>query len=65
MNFHCSDCSHIYDIVDVGVLLKHKYRLIHSDQNWANRFRRALLQLARTLATNPAEAVQDENAPAA
>jgi transcriptional regulator with XRE-family HTH domain len=30
----------------------------------SNRFRRALLQLARTLAINPADAVQDENAPA-
>lgn len=30
----------------------------------SNRFRRALLQLARTLAINPADAVQDENASA-
>ncbi len=31
----------------------------------SNRYRRALLQLARSLAINPAETVQDENAPAA
>jgi transcriptional regulator with XRE-family HTH domain len=31
----------------------------------SNRYRRALLQLARSLAINPAEAVQDETAPAA
>lgn len=31
----------------------------------SNRFRRALLQLARTLAVTPADAVQDENASAA
>jgi transcriptional regulator with XRE-family HTH domain len=31
----------------------------------SNRFRRALLQLGRTLAINPAEVTQDENAPAA
>jgi transcriptional regulator with XRE-family HTH domain len=31
----------------------------------SNRYRRALLQLARSLAINPAEAVQDERAPAA
>jgi transcriptional regulator with XRE-family HTH domain len=31
----------------------------------SNRYRRALLQLARSLALNPAEAVQEESAPAA